>query len=81
MFVGLAKRIPIMGLTIAAAELIEKCIISYCKKVFGCANQRPEGPGLYGDGCMQGIRNKSPATFYLLFYSLLLLLSLIICEG
>jgi hypothetical protein len=54
-----------MVLTCAAAELIEQCIISYCKKVFGCANQRPEGPGLYGDGPVHGIRNERPATYYL----------------
>jgi hypothetical protein len=42
---GKAMRLPIMGLTCAAAELIEQCIISRCKKVFVCANQRsPGGP-------------------------------------
>ena len=40
---GEAVRLPIMALTCSAAELIEQCIISHCKKVFKCANQRPEG--------------------------------------
>jgi hypothetical protein len=62
---GLAMRLPIMGLICAAAELIEQFIISYCKKVFGCANQRPERPGSYGDRRVHGIRNERPATFYL----------------
>jgi hypothetical protein len=62
---GKAMCLPIMGLTCAAAELIEQCIISRCKKVFVCANQRSEGPGSYGDGRVLGIRNERPATFYL----------------
>jgi hypothetical protein len=49
----------------AAAELIEQCIISHCQEVFGCANQRSEGPGLYGGGRVFGIWNESPATCYL----------------
>jgi hypothetical protein len=60
---GEAVRLPIMALTCSAAELIEQCIISHCKKVFKCANQRPEGPGR--DGSVLGIRNERPATFYL----------------
>ena len=48
--------IPIMGLTCAAAELIEQCIISYCKKVFGCANQRPEGPSPCMESVMRGLQ-------------------------
>jgi hypothetical protein len=59
------RCISMMGLTCAGAELIEQCIISYYKKVFGCANQRPEGPGLYGDCQVHGIRNERPATFCL----------------
>ena len=51
------QSVYLLGLTCTAVELIEKCIINYCKKVFGCANQRSEGPGSYGDGCMQGICN------------------------
>ena len=62
---GEAMRLPIMALTCSAAELIEQCIISHCKNVFGCANQRSEGPGSYGDGRVHGIRNERPATFYL----------------
>ena len=62
---GEAVRLPIMALTCSAVELIEQCIISHCEKVFKCANQRPEGPGSYGDGRVLGIRNERPATFYL----------------
>jgi hypothetical protein len=62
---GKAVHLPIMALTCSAAELIEQCIISHCQKVFKCANQRPEGPGSYGDGRVLGIRNEWPATFYL----------------
>jgi hypothetical protein len=62
---GKAVHLPVMGLTCAAAELIEQCIISHCKKVFGCANKRSEGPGSYGDGRVRGIRNGRPAPFYL----------------
>ena len=62
---GEAVRLPIMALTCSAAELIEQCIISHCEKVFKCANQRPEGPGSYGDGRVLGIWNERPETFYL----------------
>jgi hypothetical protein len=62
---GKAMRLPIMAFTCSAAELIEQCIISHCKNVFGCANQRSEGPGSYGDGPVHGIWNDRPATFYL----------------
>jgi hypothetical protein len=61
---GKAMRLPIMALTCSAAELIEQCIISHCQKVFGCANQRPEGPGSYGDCRVLGIQKERPATFY-----------------
>ena len=47
---GKAVCLPIMALTCAAAELIEQCIVSSCTNVFGCANQRLERPGSYGDG-------------------------------
>jgi len=62
---GKAMRLLIMAFTCSAAELIEECIISHCKNVFGCANQRSEGPGSYGYGRVHGIRNERPATFYL----------------
>ena len=62
---GHADRLPILTFTVLAAELIEKCMIDYLRKVFICANQREEGPGSYGDKRVQGISSERPATFYL----------------
>ena len=62
---GHPDRLPILTFTVLAAELIEKCIIDYLRKVFICVNQREEGPGLYGDNRVQGISSEHPATFYL----------------